>query len=494
MADNHNLEVTPFAPRQIMQRRAAAEVWATLQHALIKVFKHETAKLSFAVLIRNVYNLVVDKHGAMVYAGVYAALTSHFTKQREILSKCSNVDFLPTMSSIWEDSLGVFKVVGDIFSYVDRTYVVQQRQKPIVARGLTAFFDTIVNYPSTRSRLQRLLQQNIELERRGEVIDRATMKTMRDMLLVLHPEKRIYQAIFERQFLDHTRKFYQDLASTYLGVGNAQTATQLGISCSKYLDWVSSVIQQEDDRANNYLDESTRSRLLECVDHELISRHAETLVHMEGSGVEHMFRHGQRRKLRQMYDLFSRVVSVGLQHSTDSQPPTASRATTSHSSPAPVKPGGRRAAANASDNSSTLRSGSAVRRATSSVAASEHPNLIFGSTELHLPLVYLRTMVFQCIKKQGLECTHGSGARHSERPESVGEDAAAHSSQSGTASASGTSEGGTTNRADAAESFVKRLLAFTAKCEELLAFGFRRDPLFAKVRRHSQLHAGKHRN
>ena len=190
--------VKPFAPTAGLAPRAATDLWTTLKAALEKIFRHEMAALSFSELYRFAYRLMVDKQGDTVYSGVYESLSQHFQRKREeVAARPNGPAFLVSLNEVWLDSLKILHAIKDIFMYVDRTYVVQHNKKPIFARGLQVFFDAVVNSPAVRTRLRQLLQRQVLRERLGEVIDRSTMKSIMEMLVVLGPKKSVYKDFFE---------------------------------------------------------------------------------------------------------------------------------------------------------------------------------------------------------------------------------------------------------------------------------------------------------
>ena len=104
---NRKFVVKPFKPMAPLANRAVIDHWNILQGAMLKIFKHQTAQLSFADLHLHAYKLVVDKHGAMVYARVYDALTAHFTAKREEIIQHRDSTFLQGVQDVWLDSLKI---------------------------------------------------------------------------------------------------------------------------------------------------------------------------------------------------------------------------------------------------------------------------------------------------------------------------------------------------------------------------------------------------
>merc|ERR1719281_1371163 len=140
--------------------------------------------------------------------------------------------------------------------------------------------------------------ENVAAERRGEQIDKILLKHTVNMLVELGVQgKNIYRECFEDQFLDHTRKFYQDESVQYISQN----------TCSDYLKKAEKRIREEKARVENYLHDSTLEKIQALLDDEWILAHYKALIHMETSGCAWMFCHDKVQDLDRMYSLFSRV-------------------------------------------------------------------------------------------------------------------------------------------------------------------------------------------
>merc|ERR1719281_1324310 len=139
---------------------------------------------------------------------------------------------------------------------------------------------------------------NIAAERRGEQVDRILLKHTVTMLVELGVQnKNVYRDCFEDQFLDNTRKFYQDESVQYISQN----------TCSDYLKKAEKRIREEKARVENYLHDSTLEKIQALLDDEWILAHYEALIRMENSGCTWMFEHDKVQDLERMYSLFSRV-------------------------------------------------------------------------------------------------------------------------------------------------------------------------------------------
>jgi len=189
-------------------------------------------------------------------------------------------------------------MIRDILMYMDRNFVTQYKKVPVYEMGLIIFRENVSGHPRVRTRLLSLMLENIAAERRGEQVDRILLKHTVNMLVELGVQgKSVYRECFEDQFLDATRKFYQDEPVRYISQN----------TCSDYLRKAENRIREEKTRVENYLHESTMEKIQELCDEEWILAHYKTLVHMENSGCAWMFEHDKVQDLGRMFQLFSRV-------------------------------------------------------------------------------------------------------------------------------------------------------------------------------------------
>ena len=69
--------IKPFKGNQVMDRKRAMEIWGHLKDAIGEIHKKNASKLSFEELYRNAYNMVLHKHGEVLYQGVAHLVTVH---------------------------------------------------------------------------------------------------------------------------------------------------------------------------------------------------------------------------------------------------------------------------------------------------------------------------------------------------------------------------------------------------------------------------------
>ena len=188
--------------------------------------------------------------------------------------------------------------------YMDRTYIMQQRRKPVYELGLHLFRVTVWDHPRVQSRVTELLMSTIAHERAGLLTDdRSLLKANLGMLLELGQadSSNVYELAFEGIFLGSTQEFYRTESLSYL---SQNTATD-------YVKKAMKRLEEEKERASALaLPMTTEGPLQRIVETELIERHARTLVEMENSGFAALLKDDTKlQEMKEMYDLFVRVPS-----------------------------------------------------------------------------------------------------------------------------------------------------------------------------------------
>eukprot|EP00112_Aurelia_sp_Birch-Aquarium-sp1_P011658 Seg2450.2 transcript_id=Seg2450.2/GoldUCD/mRNA.D3Y31 product=Cullin-3 protein_id=Seg2450.2/GoldUCD/D3Y31 len=282
-----------------MDDKYVTEIWLLLKNAIQEIQKKNNSGLSFEELYRNAYTMVLHKHGERLYVGLKQVVTEHLEcKVRTLVLASLNNEFLRTLNTAWDDHQTSMVMIRDILMYMDRVYVQQNSVESVYDLGLILFRDLIVRHGNIRESLRNTLLTMIERERKGEVINRSSIKNVCQMLMTLGVGSRdVYKEDFEKPFLDQSADFYRLESEKFLAENSA----------SVYIWKVDARIKEERERAKHCLDSSTEEAIVAVVENELISKHMKTIVEMENSGVVHMLKHSKYEDLGCMYRLFYRV-------------------------------------------------------------------------------------------------------------------------------------------------------------------------------------------
>jgi len=285
-----------------MDKTVASQTWNVLARAIDEIYDRNSSQLSFEELYRNAYNLVLHKHGNLLYDGVTDKLTSHLTETAEHLSDIPNTSLLIELSTTWAEHQITMIMVRDILMYMDRTYIQQQRRRPVYQLGLHLFRLTVWEHPKVKERSSELLMTAIASERAGLLTDdRSVLKQVLGMLSELGQSdgSNVYENDFESPFLAHTQEFYRIESQGYL---SQNTATD-------YVSKATKRLEEEKDRSTALaLPLTTETPLQSIIETELVERHARTLVDMEQSGFAALLKDDTKLdEMRDMYTLFARV-------------------------------------------------------------------------------------------------------------------------------------------------------------------------------------------
>lgn len=281
-----------------MDERESNRTWECLKHAIHQIHQHNASSLSFEELYRNAYNLVLHKYGELLYNGVQGVVADHLKSVAQCCVDCPDDRLLEELKRQWDDHKTTMVMIRDILMYMDRNFVSQYKKVPVYEMGLIIFRESVSGHARVRNRLLALMLENIAAERRGEQVDRILLKHTVNMLVELGVQgKQVYRECFEDQFLDRTRKFYQDESVQYISQN----------TCSDYLKKAEKRLREEKARVESYLHDSTMDKIQELCDEEWILAHYKTLIHMENSGCSWMFEHDKVPDLERMHQLFNRV-------------------------------------------------------------------------------------------------------------------------------------------------------------------------------------------
>jgi len=287
--------IQPFRHAFQMDEEHADKTWKTLHDAIQEIHKQNASGLSFEELYRNAYNMVLHKFGDKLYNGLVETITLHLRAVAAEVAQANDEELLQSLKEKWDKHRRSVIMIRDILMYMDRTYVVAQKQMPVYDRGLLIFRDEVCRNPQIKERLLATLLDLIHRERSGEMIERGLIKNLTAMLVELSRE--VYQRDFEQPFLQATANFYTSESNEYISQNSA----------SDYMRKAELRLTEESDRVAHYLDASTDSKLKEVAERELIARHMRTLAEMQHSGIVTMLENERVADLTRAYDLFKRI-------------------------------------------------------------------------------------------------------------------------------------------------------------------------------------------
>jgi cullin 3 len=86
-----------------MDRTVASQTWDCLANAIDEIYNRNASQLSFEELYRSAYNLVLHKHGMLLYEGVTEKINEHLSETAKRLASVSDDTLLQEIASTWKE-------------------------------------------------------------------------------------------------------------------------------------------------------------------------------------------------------------------------------------------------------------------------------------------------------------------------------------------------------------------------------------------------------
>lgn len=270
--------------------------------AIQQILNKNASQFSFEELYRTAYKLVLHRLGGKLYDNskkeIRKFLEQHVAADL-VMNDMSSV-VIKRVNAYWEDFCICLKLVSDVLMYLDRVYATEERVPLIYDVGITLFRDAVIRNgdPRVGDQLFDIVIGEIEKERNGQVIDRLSIKSLVGMLETV-PENRIdgesiYTTEFEPKLEKSTESFYKQAAMRLLEGDDAYL----------YLKKVDQWINEETDRCNLYLSESSLVKIIRVVDENLIINRSKDVV-LKGMG--NWVENDKFDELSLLYKLITRV-------------------------------------------------------------------------------------------------------------------------------------------------------------------------------------------
>ncbi|GLT32472.1 hypothetical protein SLA2020_071380 [Shorea laevis] len=205
----------------------------------------------------------------------------------------------------WANHKVMVRWLSRFFYYLDRYFIARRSLLPLNEVGLTCFRDLVyqelngkVRDDSKNGKVRDAVISLIDQEREGEQIDRALLKNVLDIFVEIGMgQMDYYENDFEATMLTDTAAYYSRKATSWI----------LEDSCPDYMLKAEECLKREKDRVSHYLHSSSEPKLLEKVQHELLSVYATQLLEKEHSGCHALLRDDKVEDLSRMFRLFSKI-------------------------------------------------------------------------------------------------------------------------------------------------------------------------------------------
>ncbi|XP_055346705.1 cullin-4A-like [Paramacrobiotus metropolitanus] len=272
-------------------------LWDVLQKASAKVFQGMVLTEAFELLYNKVELACTSKSEVRLFADLSELFKIYLEKWINDLESRATVtddgEFLQQVDSAWQDLCAKIKLIRCIFLVLDRTYCLQRADVPTIwDMGIAMCRNFVVNAQSTEKKIFDGLLKSIERERSGDQVNKGLLKNIIRMLADLS----LYENPFEGLFLKDTQTMYSMESREYLATHDI----------SSYLKYVKKRLDEEEQRIENYLQLSTRKRLIPIVEQELIQTHQSAVI---AAGTDLLMDEKRMEDLSLMYQLCSRTAT-----------------------------------------------------------------------------------------------------------------------------------------------------------------------------------------
>ncbi len=185
-----------------MSQEQALQHWNTIKEAIHKIYAKQASFLSYEELYRTAYNLVLHKHGDLLYQGVKNTTVELLAPIVDKLVSCSEEELLKKMNEIWQQEKLCIIMIKDILMYMDRNYVPKLKLQSVESLQTSQFKHYIVLNQQIKHKLVQKIIGEIKNERDGEIVDIPMLRSSIQMLVeVGMSSKKIYETEFEKVFI-----------------------------------------------------------------------------------------------------------------------------------------------------------------------------------------------------------------------------------------------------------------------------------------------------
>jgi len=233
----------------------------------------------------------------MLYRGVEECVKERMRRVAQQLQATSDASLLDSLVSCWDDHKLKMGMLKDILMYMDKTYCSQMNLLPIYERGMLLFRDGVIRAPTIAARIKSTMMDWVRREREGELIDGVVLHHVALMLVECNlSHLDLYHILFESPLLSSTRRFFQLEAQSFLHSS----------SVPDYLLKIEMRIHEEERRSELYFHPSSKIKLKQIIQEELIVKHAERLINDSGSGGVCMLKNQEVEHMARLYALLAR--------------------------------------------------------------------------------------------------------------------------------------------------------------------------------------------
>lgn len=125
-------------------RDQAFKSWEVIRDAIQKIYAQKASQLSYEELYRMAYNLVLHKHGEMLYDNVKKTTIDMLEPIKQSLLNMPQEELVQEINKIWDKQKYVIVMIKDILLYMDKNFVPKMKNYASVEAMQTNQFRTYI--------------------------------------------------------------------------------------------------------------------------------------------------------------------------------------------------------------------------------------------------------------------------------------------------------------------------------------------------------------
>merc|ERR1712137_109294 len=246
-----------------------SKTWSKLSHAVDAIHESSPVSDSMESLYNSVKDLCLHKFAEETYQNLRQQYQKYLQTDGRALhdqqrQSADSLALLRSTNATWDSHCRQIRMIRDIFLYLDRTYVFQTPERSLWEMGCTLFRSQVMANEELTQKLLEAILLLLERDRNNETIERSQLQNILRMLISL----KLYEGSFESHILQETGDHYRRESHAKLEEH----------TLSFYLEYVSSSLRQERERAQLFLHPNTLLKVMEIVEREIIYEHTNTML------------------------------------------------------------------------------------------------------------------------------------------------------------------------------------------------------------------------
>ncbi|XP_049766560.1 cullin-3-like [Schistocerca cancellata] len=288
--------VTSFMSAVSVTEQCKVTYWNAMKNLVQEILNGGYQEFNRDAFEDEISKVILLKNSKFIYDEFVELLGEFLEKSvTDIISEPVSPGLLKKLIDMWLDYKTHLIRIRRLLKILDRIVFYENEKYNIISLGANMFCEKVVLSNAMRSRIQNVIMELLMNERKGQIVDRMTLKKFCVILKCF--SQRTYKKVFEEAFLQKSQEFYKKEAQRLLLCNDA----------GSYLKGVQYLLKREKVRINFCLLGETQKRNIDLAEEELIRKFLNTVINMDSSGLAHMLKTGMYDDITLMYTLIIRV-------------------------------------------------------------------------------------------------------------------------------------------------------------------------------------------